>query len=109
MTSNPWDTAIVVAEYAFTVRGIPVTQGSMRPAVSKYGTPYAVQDHRSNLIAWRHAVNDEVRDAFAGHVALEGVAYLDDAQVVAIRASKRFSSDEHQPGLEAWVEGGVDG
>lgn len=70
------DEPTVLMGISFEVRGVPVTQGSMRAAVSRYGTPYVQQDHRSNLVAWRHAVNDEVRDAFAMRVAFDGEVTL---------------------------------
>jgi Holliday junction resolvase RusA-like endonuclease len=66
-----------MAMIRFEVVGKPVTQGSMRAGVSKYGTPFVKQDHRASLMAWRHSINDECRDAMAGQVAFTGPVEID--------------------------------
>jgi crossover junction endodeoxyribonuclease RusA len=56
----------------FTVAGRPVPQGSMTARVTNYGTPYLKANNREALGLWRHAINDECRNALAGQVPFAG-------------------------------------
>jgi crossover junction endodeoxyribonuclease RusA len=39
--------------FEFTVPGEPITQGSIRPAITKAGQLYTIHDNRKTLTAWR--------------------------------------------------------
>lgn len=96
---------------AFTVRGLPVSQGSARAFVVKGKAVIATDANRqsSPLGAWRTAIAQEARDAMGGIALLEGPVLVDVCFVLPRPRSHYLPATKSRPVPElrldapAWV------
>lgn len=74
------------------VRGVPVTQGSITPGVTRDGKPYARHDNRANLKSWRHAIGEAVRREIGGLPRITGQPVFVTATFFVARPQSHYGT-----------------
>lgn len=94
----------------FRVRGIPVPQGSFTARTDGAGHAFVVRNNRSNLVAWRHSISDEARDAMhlipAFRVPVAVSLTFDLAKPVSRPKKDRFP--DRKPDLDKLIRAALD-
>lgn len=80
----------------FEVAGIPVPQGSVQARTDGAGHAFVVRANRSNLVAWRHSVDDEARRAMALRPAITGP--------VKVALEFRLPKPKSRPKKDRWPD-----